>query len=91
MFQTSVGTCLDLFLTNERKSFQNTGVRETDVSNQHLLKFSFLKITFTKMPPNKLRYRKYKLFDKTMFSKDISNLPEKKQITHNGKISFSGC
>ena len=32
------------------------------------------------MPPNKLRYRKYKLFDKTMFSKDISNLPEKNKL-----------
>ena len=62
-FKTSTGTCIDLILTNMRKSFQNTGVIETGVSDHHLLIFSFLK-TFTKMPPNKLLYRKYKSFDK---------------------------
>ena len=33
------------------------------------------------MPSNKLRCRKYKLFDKVRFLKDISNLPEKTNYT----------
>ena len=31
------------------------------------------------MPPNKLRYRKFKSFDKIRFFKDVSNLPEKRR------------
>ena len=50
---TATGTCIDLILTNNPKSFQNTGVIETGVSDNHLLIFSFLKTSFTKMPPNK--------------------------------------
>ena len=42
------------------------------------------------MPPNKLRYCKYKLFDKIEFLRDVSNLPEK-QIILNRKISSSDC
>ena len=49
-FKTSTGTCIDLILTNKPKSFQNTGVIETGVSDHHLLIFSILKISFTKMP-----------------------------------------
>ena len=44
-------------------------------------RFSFLKTFFTKMLPNKLRYRKYKLFDKIDFLKHVSNLPEKTNCT----------
>ena len=50
-------------------------------SNPHLLIFSFLKTSFTKMPPNKLRLSKHKSFDKTGFLNDVSNLPEKTSCT----------
>ena len=64
---TSTGTCIDLFLTNKPKRFQNTGVIEIAATDHPLLTFSFLKTSFTKTPPNKLRYRKYKSFDKIGF------------------------
>ena len=54
-FKTSTGTYIDLVLKNKPKSFQNTGVIETGVSYHHVLIFSFLKISFIKMPPNKLQ------------------------------------
>ena len=73
--------CINLILTNKPKNFQNTGVIETGVNDHHLLIFSFLKTSFKKMPPNKLRYRKYKSFDKIGFLKDVSNLPEKTYYT----------
>ena len=76
-FKTSTGTYIDLILTIKPKRFQNRGVIEIGVSDHHLLIFSFLKTSFTKMPPNKLRYRKYKSFDKIRFLKDVSKLPEK--------------
>ena len=47
-FKTSTGTCIHLILTNKPKSFQNTGVIETGVSDHHLLIFSILKTSFTK-------------------------------------------
>ena len=80
-FKISTGICIDLILTNKPKSFQNTGVIETDVSDHHLLIFSFLKTVFTKMPPNKLRYCKCSSFDKIRFLKYVSNVPEKTNYT----------
>ena len=74
-FKTSTGTCIDLILTNKPNSFQNTGVIETGASDHHLLIFSFLRTSFTKMPPNKSRCCKYISLDKIEFSKDVSNFP----------------
>ena len=62
-FKSKPGSCIDLILTNEPKSFPNSGVMETDISDHRALFFSFLETTFTKMPPNKLQYRNYKKFE----------------------------
>ena len=40
------------------------------------------------MPPNKLRYRKYKSLDKVRFLKDVSNLTEKTNYPESISISF---
>ena len=53
-FKSTPGSCIDVILANKTKSFQRTGVMETGISDHHALNFSFLKTTFTKMPPNKL-------------------------------------
>ena len=49
---------------------------ETSVGDHHALIFSFLKATFTKMPPNKLRCRNYKKFEVHLFLQDVKQLPE---------------
>ena len=55
---------------------------ETGISDHHALIFSFLKTTFTKMPPNKLQYRNYKKFEvHSSFLQDIEQLPEKINYT----------
>ena len=54
---------------------------DTGVSDHHTLIFSFLKTTFTKMPPNKLQYRNYKKFEVHSFLQDIEQLPEKISYT----------
>ena len=54
---------------------------ETGVSDYHALIFSFLKTTFTKMPPNKLQYRNYKKFEVHSFLQDVEQLPEKISYT----------
>ena len=76
-FKSKPGSCIDLILTNKPKSFQNSGVMETGVSDHHALIFSFLKTTFTKMPPNKLQYRNYKKFEVHSFLQDVEQLPKK--------------
>ena len=54
---------------------------ETGISDQHVLIFSFLKTTFTKMPPNKLQYRNYKKFEVHSLLQDVEQLPEKISYT----------
>ena len=76
-FKSKPGSCIYLILTNKPKSFQNSGVMEPGVSNHHVLIFSFLKATFTKMPPNKLQYRNYKKFEVHSFLQDVEQLPKK--------------
>ena len=76
-FKSKPGSCIDLILTNRPKRFQNSGVMETGISDHHALIFSFLKTTFTKMPPNKLQYRNYKKFEVNSFLQDVEQLPEK--------------
>ena len=82
-FKSKPGSCIDLILTN--KSFQNSGVKQTGVSDHHALILSFLKTTFTKMSPNKLQYRNYKKFKVHSFLQDVEHLPEKIRVIPNGE------
>ena len=68
-FKSKPGSCIDLILTNKPRSFQNTIVMETGISDQHALVCSFFETTFTKMPPIKLKYRNYKQFTFYSFKK----------------------
>ena len=54
---------------------------ETGVSDHHGLIFSFLKTTFTKMPPYKLQHRNYKEFEVHSFLQDVEQLAEKISYT----------
>ena len=80
-FKSKPGSFIDLILTNRPKCFQNSGVMETGISDHHALIFSFLKTTFTKMPPNKLQYRNYKKFEVRSFLHDVEQLPEQINYT----------
>ena len=80
-FKSKPGSCIDLILTNNPKGFQNSGVMESGISDHHALIFSFLKTTFTKMPPNELQYRNYKKFEVHSFLQDVEQLPEKISYT----------
>ena len=75
-FKSKPGSCIDLILTNRPKCFQNSRMMETGISDHHALIFTFLKTTFTKMPPNKLQYRNYKKFEVHSFLHDVEQLPE---------------
>ena len=70
-WKSSAGTCIDLFLTNKKFSFQHTGVCETGISDHHGLVYTMLKSTFIKLPPKRYLYRSYKNFVQCDFILDL--------------------
>ena len=66
-------SCIDLILTNKPRSFQNSSVVETGLSDFHLLTCTVLKTTYRKRPPKVIRYRDYKKYTFDLFQKDLDS------------------
>ena len=66
-------SCIDLILTNCSRSFQNTGVFETGLSDFHKLTFTVLKQYYPKQKPKVVFYRKYKNFRNDLFRSELEN------------------
>ena len=64
-------SCIDLFITNSPKSFQNTLVLATGLSDFHKMVITVLKTKFKKSPPKETQYRDYKNFDQNSFRDDL--------------------
>ena len=64
-------TCIDLILTNHPKSFQNSSVFETGLSDFHKLTFTVLKKYFNKQKPTVIKYRDRKHFNNELFRNDV--------------------
>ena len=72
-------SCIDLILTNKPKSFKNTTVIETGLSDFHKMSLSVMKCAFLKKKPNIIMYRSYKHFSNDEFrSALISELYQRK-------------
>ena len=65
-------TCIDLFLTNFPKSFQNTVAVTTGLSDFHKMTVTVLKNTFCKPPPKIVHYRCYKNFNCKEFKRELN-------------------
>ena len=63
-------SCIDLFLTNCARSFHNTCVFETGLSDFHKLVVTLLRSKFESLPPKIISYRTYKQFNEGKF-KDL--------------------
>ena len=50
-------SCIDLFLNNAIRSFQETQIFETGLSDFHKIVVTVLKSTFPKLPPNIITYK----------------------------------
>ena len=74
-------SCIDLFLTNTIRSFQETQVFETGLSDFHKLVVTVLKSTFPKSPPKIITYRSYKNFSNDLFRNDLNSLLSKENMT----------
>ena len=65
-------SCIDLFLTNRQKSFQNTSTIETGISDFHKLVVTVLKMYCKKQKPKIFQYRNYKMFNEESFKNELN-------------------
>ena len=72
-FKSKDGKCIDLMLTNKNRSFKNTNVFETGMSDFHLMTYTMFKMTFEKTQPKQINYRSFKNFDKNLFLTELKN------------------
>ena len=66
-------SCVDLFLTNCSKSFQNTFATSTGISDFHKMTVTVFKTTFKKIKPKEIIYRAFRNFDRNIFSRDLES------------------
>ena len=66
-------SCIDLILTNMAKSFFNTHVFETGLSDHHKMCITVSRVHLPKMIPNTITYRSYKHFKLSDFRGDLVN------------------
>ena len=66
-------SCIDLFLTNHPRCFQNTIVVETGISDFHKMLVTVLKVLYKKQKPKIIRYRKYDNFNNDLFREEVNN------------------
>ena len=64
-------SCVDLFITNSYRSFQNTTIVSTGLSDFHKMIITVMKTTFPKAKPKIVFYRDYKKFEEAKFRNDL--------------------
>ena len=64
-------TCIELILTIRQKSFQNSTIIETGLSDFHKVIVAVLKSYFKKLKPKKLIYRDFKNFSNQQFRTEL--------------------
>ena len=64
-------TCVDLIITNRPKSFQESAVIETGLSDFHKMGSTVMKVFYKKQNPKIIQYRKYKDFSNETFMHEL--------------------
>ena len=64
-------TCIDLILKNVPKSLQHTQTIETDLSDSQKPTLTVLKTHFSRLKPNIVNYRDYKVFLNNYFRSEF--------------------
>ncbi len=64
-------SCIDLFLTNSYRSFQNTTTVATGLSDFHKMAVTVMKTTFPKAPPKIIHYRDKRNFNVHAFRGEL--------------------
>ena len=81
-------SCIDLILTNKPRSFQNSIVLETGLSDFHLLTTTVLKTTYRKKPPKVIIYRDYKKYSPYSFQRDLESSLKNKDLSKLSNDDF---
>ena len=81
-------SCIDLFL----KSFHNTCLYETVLSDFHKLVVTILRTSFEPLTPKNIKYRNYKNFDedkfRCLFKKRLNDFNTDDITVHLFKMTF---
>ena len=64
-------TCIDLILTNNPLSFQNSCVLETDLSEFHKMTVTIMKASFQRLQSRITNYRGYRRFQNDAFREEL--------------------
>ena len=68
------GSSIDVILTNKPRSFFNTNITETGLSDHHCMTSTFLRCQYEKLPPKNFIYRDTKHLNEEVFINDIKNI-----------------
>ena len=66
-------TCIGLIITNRPKSFQESEVIETGLSDFHKMSLTVIKVFYNKQKPKIIQYRKYKGFSNEAFMQELES------------------
>ena len=85
--------CIDLMLTNRRRSFQNSYVIETGLPDFHKMTVTVLRYFLKKVEPKVIFYRDYKNCSNDNYPSFIEELSGNLNITNNTALdsSFDIC
>ena len=82
-------SCIDLFITNCPKSFQNTIAVTTGLSDFHKMIVSVLKKSFKKNKPKVICYKDYKNLNREEFTNELVKSLDLKDITSYSEFKNS--
>ena len=82
---TSKPSCIDLMLTNKPRSFKDSCVIETGLSDFHRMTVMIMRATFEKLQPKVVNYRDYKYFENCRFRAGLLSELSKANIEENEK------
>ena len=82
-------TCIDLILTNRKRSFQNTCIVETGLSDFHKMMLTVLKTFFKKSPPKFIFYRDYKNYSNEGFRKELDFILQNYKLFNMSNDDFN--
>ena len=80
--------CYDLILTNCKKSFQNTTVVTTGLSDFHKMTVTVLKTEYVEADPIQINYRNYKNYNHIKFSEHLSRELHNDVTSNNSYNNF---
>ena len=72
-YKSQEGSCIDFIITSRHSLHQFSRAFEAEISDYHLMVYTVLKSTYTRLEPKILRKRSYKDFNKESFLRDLQH------------------